>query len=342
LPDSRDDSLMNRFDRLGLRRFRGRDAVLAVLIAALLLVLFEGASVRHAGETMGPGLGRDFVLAVGRPAGWIADRLPLASVSRDATSWLSPDRKLGSAGGGFASARTAVAGTQVPLVTPDAFDPAAIGAPPAPKRRLRTLLVTGDSMVMPLDADLAQQLVPKGVHVIQDPHIGTGISNTFIADWGRLSTGQVARDHPDAVVMFLGANDGFPMRGPDGRQVQCCGTDWAAIYANRARQMADTYRQNGAARVYWLTLPTPRGSARQAIARVVNAAIAVAAQPWADQVRVIDTVPIFTPGGVYRDAMKIGGAQTLVRQSDGIHLNDAGSKLLASTVLAELARENTY
>jgi hypothetical protein len=207
---------------------------------------------------------------------------------------------------------------------------------------LRTLLVTGDSMVMPLDADLAQQLVPKGVHVIQDPHIGTGISNTFIADWGRLSTGQVARDHPDAVVMFLGANDGFPMRGPDGRQVQCCGTDWAAIYANRARQMADTYRQNGAARVYWLTLPTPRGSARQAIARVVNAAIAVAAQPWADQVRVIDTVPIFTPGGVYRDAMKIGGAQTLVRQSDGIHLNDAGSKLLASTVLAELARENTY
>jgi hypothetical protein len=291
---------------------------------------------------MNPGIGRDLVLAIGRPAGSVADGLPLASVSHEATAWLSPDQNL-SGPGGFAAktAATAVAGHISP-VTPDAFDPATIGAQPRPRRALHSLLVTGDSMSMPLDADLAQHLVGKGVHVVRDPHIGTGISNTFIVDWGMLSARQVRQDHPDAVVVFIGANDGFPMTGPDGHEVACCSAEWAAIYANRARQMANSYRQNGAAYVYWLTLPTPREAARQTIARAVNAAIEVAAQPWADQVRVIDTVPTFTPGNIYRDSISIRGTQTIVRQADGVHLNDAGAGLLASIVLARIGQDFTY
>ena len=111
--------------------------------------------------------------------------------------------------------------------------------------------------------------------MIQDPHLGSGISNTLLVDWGKLAALQVREHHPDAVVIFIGANEGFPMLGPEGREVECCSTEWAAIYANRVRQMANTYRQNGMARVYWLTLPTPREAARRSIARVVNAAIEV-------------------------------------------------------------------
>ena len=69
---------MNRFDRMGLRCFRARDGVLAVLLAAILLVISQGASIRKAGEQMNPGIGRELMLAVGRPAGWISDQLPLA------------------------------------------------------------------------------------------------------------------------------------------------------------------------------------------------------------------------------------------------------------------------
>ena len=70
--------------------------------------------------------------------------------------------------------------------------------------------------------------------------------------------------------------------------------------------------------------------------------MAVAAEPWRTSVRVVDSVPIFTPGGRYRDAMPVAGRQTLVRQSDGIHLNDAGSSVLATVVLAALARDFRY
>ena len=64
-------------------------------------------------------------------------------------------------------------------------------------------------------------------------------------------------------------------------------------------------------------------------------------QPWADQIRIIDTVPIFTPNETYRDAMSINGSQTIVRQSDGIHLNEAGSSLLAGIVLGRIEQDFT-
>ena len=150
------------------------------------------------------------------------------------------------------------------------------------------------------------------------------------------------KDHPDAVVVFIGANEGFPMKGPDGRQVECCGAAYAAIYATRVRQLMNTYRQAGAARVYWLTLPFPRDRDRQEIARAVNAAISVAAQPWRSQVRVLDTVPIFTPGGVYRDAMDVDGREKIVRESDGIHLNQTGSSVLADALIPLIERDFTH
>jgi lysophospholipase L1-like esterase len=341
MPEPRDDSMMSRFDRAGLRRFRAREGVVAVLVAAVLLVLFEGSSVLKAGREMNPGVGREIVVAVGRPTNWIARRLPLASAASTATGWLNPEPNL-SGPGGFASARALARGGQVPPVTPAAFEPGALGEAPPRRALLHSLLVTGDSMSMPLDEDLARRLVGRGVHVIQDPHIGTGISTTFVVDWGKLSAAQVRRDHPQAVVVFIGANDGFPLEGPEGREVACCSAEWAAIYASRARQMMNTYRQGGAARVYWMTLPAPRDPARRRIARVVNAAIEVAAQPWRSQVRVLDTVPIFTPSFVYRDAMEVEGQQTIVRQADGIHLNEAGSNVLADHVIELLKRDFTY
>jgi hypothetical protein len=332
---------MSRFDERGARRYRARDAVLIIVIAALLLGLFEGPSVLHAGQQH-TGLGGEIIRDVGRPFASASKNLYLADVASSATSFLSPDQNLGSASGAFTGAGSGASTAQaIPPVSAQAFDPTTLGLPASAKRRLHTVLVTGDSMSQPLDADLAQRLVPRGVRVIRDPHIGTGISNSQILDWGKLSVSQVKNDHPDAVVVFIGAAEGFPMAGDGGRQVDCCSAEWAAIYAQRVRILANTYRQGGGARVYWITLPDPRDAARERIARVVNAAIVVGVQPWAAEVRVIDSVPIFTPAG-YRDAMSVGGVQTIVREPDGIHLNDAGSRFLAGYVLSDISRDFTY
>ena len=328
------ESVHEAYDRPGARGFSAREAILCIFLAALLLCAFEGPSIRRSGERMDPGIQRTMVLAVGKPAGWVGDRLGLARISSDATAWLSPDKNL-SDKAGFANLPAGAAG-KLPPVTPDSFDPVTLGGKPLPHRPLRTVLVTGDSMATPLDTEVARRLAGRsGVKVIREPHLGTGISKSLLVDWGKLSAQQVADEKPDAVVVFIGANEGFAMPGPGGKDVECCGPAYAAVYANRVRRMMDTYRQKGAARVYWLTLPTPRGKDRQDVARVVNAAIKVAAEPLMSTVRVLDTVPIFTPGNRYRDAMN----GTIVRQSDGIHLNEAGAKIAAAQVMARINRD---
>jgi lysophospholipase L1-like esterase len=330
-------------DRPTGRRLRARDAIICIFVTAFLLVLLKGESIRSTGEKMDPGTERSVVRAIGAPAGWLADRLPLDDAVTRATAFLSPDDKLTGGAGSFdtppaGAGAAAVLGAVTPI-TPDAFDPAALGEKPKLLPKLGTLLVTGDSLAQPLDVELARRLSSKGVKTFRDAHLGTAITKTDLVDWGQLSALQVRQRKPDAVVMFLGANEGFPMPGAGGRLVQCCGPAWAALYATRARRMMDTYRRKGAARVYWLTLPLPRDAARQKIARSVNAAIFVAAQPFRSQVRILDMTAIFTPRGRYRAAMAVAGRNTIVRRPDGIHLNDAGARLAADTVNRRLSAD---
>jgi lysophospholipase L1-like esterase len=332
-------------DRATGRTLRARDALTCVFVAVILLLLVEGASIRNTGKKMDSGIQRSVVLAVGHPAGWLADQLPLAAAADKVTSFLSPDDDLSGGPGGFNSAPVGGgpvqvagegrAGAAAPITT-DSFDPADLGVKPKPLPQLKNLLVTGDSLAQPLDVQLARKLAGDGVVTTRDAHLGTGISKTDIVDWGLLSTKQVKDKKPDAVVMFMGANEGFPFPAAGGGNVTCCSAEWAVTYATRARRMMDTYRRGGDARVYWLTLPMPRAPARQKVARAVNAAIAVAAEPFRSQVRVLDMSDVFTPGGQYRAAMTVGGRETLVRRPDGIHLNDAGAGVALGIVLARL------
>ena len=318
------------------RHGSARDALVAVGLCALLLLAFDGRSIRHSGQEMSPGWERSLVLAVGRPAGAFSDLAGLARVKDRLVGWVHPKDAL-SGPGGFDEGATSAAVGGVPPVTPDAFDPRALGARPVAPRALRTVLVTGDSLSQPLDAKVARAFskAAAGVKVVRDARIGTGISQSDLVDWGRLSVAQVRKDRPEAVVVFMGANEGFDMRS-GAVTVKCCGAPWAAEYAYRVRRVMNTFRQGGAARVYWLNLPLPRDPARQRISRAVNAAIAVAAEPYRAQVRVLDTAALFTPGGRYRDAMTVGGRQRIVREADGIHLNDAGAGVALPPVLAAL------
>lgn len=320
-----DDSLMERFDRWDLMRFRAADAVKATTLTALLLLLFAGGSVREAADELDPGLGRDVVKAIGGPTGWVSDRLPLADTRRDLTAWLSPEAELG--GGRFEAASDAPRSDSA--------------ATPTTPGELSTLLVTGDSLATPLDIEVARQLADQGsgVEIIRDPHLATGISNSNLVDWGQLSTSQAAEDDPDAVVVFIGANEGYPLPAGGGSQVSCCGPEWKAEFESRVGQMMDNYLEGGADRIYWLTVPTQRDPDRLQISAAVNEAIAAAAADRRGSVHVIDTVATFTPGDVYRDSMVIGGKDQIVRESDGIHLNEAGSALAAEIVLEAIDQD---
>ena len=146
-------------------------------------------------------------------------------------------------------------------------------------------------------------------------------------DWVAQARRQATR-RPHATVMFIGANDGFAIGG-----AACCDAAWEKAYTARVKRMMASYRRGGAGRVYWLTLPTPRDGARARIYAAVNRAIKAAAADFAaDEVEVVDLVKIFTPGNRFRSSIN---GQT-VRQGDGIHLNVAGAKIAARTVIGRM------
>ncbi len=320
------------------RRLRARDAVKVVALTSLLLLLFAGSAVEGAGEQMDRGVERSIVLAVGKPAGWVADNLPFEDAADSALAVVSPDDELD--GQGFdAPTQSEPARGGIPPITRDQFDPHELGARAKAPRELKTLLVTGDSMSIPLDSELAKRLTADGVTVERDPHVGTGISKSGVLDWAKLSTKHVRDLEPQAIVVFIGANEGFPLPKPGGGEIDCCGPDWAVVYAARARRIMNTYRQGGAARVYWLGVPLPRDALRREVQRSVNAAFEVAAQPWRSQVRLIDLVTVFTPGGRYRDAMEVDGRRQIVREADGNHLNRKGAEVAADVVLEAVKRD---
>lgn len=333
-----DDPPRTLIDLSRARRWDVRATLKAIAIVVVLLFITSGPGIREAGEEMEPGVGRTVVLAVGEPAGALGDVIPLHEVAAEATAWLSTDEDLGE-GAGFSAvaAETGEPGAVQP-VGPEAIDPAALGEQPR-KLELNKLLVTGDSLAMPLDATLARRLADRGVEVVRDPRIGTGISKDILLDWSKQATKHAGSEQPDAVVMFIGANEGFPLENAEGREVECCGAEWAALYATRVRTMMNTYRRDGATRVYWLTVMTPRDGDRAEISRAVNAGIVAAAAPYRAHVDVLDMVPIFTPGFRYRASMPVDGEDTIVRESDGIHLNDRGSELAADTVMAALEQD---
>jgi len=320
------------------RRLKARDAVRLVAAATLLLVLFEGSAVNSAGHQMDAGWERSIVLGVGKPTGWIAGHLPLEDAADGALAYISPDEDL-SGQKGFDEQPTEATPRGIPPITVDQFDPVQLGARAKSPGKLEKLLVTGDSLSIPLDSALAKRLVADGVKVDRDPHVGTGISKEGVVDWAKLSAQQVSDHKPDAVVVFIGANEGFPLPGPGGKQIDCCGPDWAAVYAGRARRLMDTYRQGGAARVYWLGVPLPRAAPRQKVQRTVNAAFDVAAQPWRSQVRLLDLTSVFTPNGKYRAGMEVDGREQVVREPDGNHLNRKGAEVAADLVLRAVRRD---
>jgi hypothetical protein len=206
-------------------------------------------------------------------------------------------------------------------------------------RRLR-VLATGDSMIQIIDGDLKRRLARRGaISVRSDAHISTGISKPFMFNWPAHARASARELHPDLTVMFLGANDGFPIGTPSGAKVPCCDAAWVREYARRARTMMRFYARRGAGTVYWLLLPAPRSARFRAVFEPVNQALRTAASSFPGPVRLIDLGATFTPHGRFRARMRWHGKLRTVRQGDGVHLSVAGASIATELIVRQMRRD---
>jgi hypothetical protein len=199
------------------------------------------------------------------------------------------------------------------------------------------LLATGDSMIQIIDGFLDQRLPNTNVH--SDARISTGISKPFMLDWPLHARAQARSIRPDATVVFIGANDGFPLHTRSGAKVSCCGKAWIDAYANRASGMMSSYARRGAGSVYWATLPAARSAGFRRVYRAVNAALRDAARRHPGEVRLVRLAKVFTPGFAFRQSIRWHGRLVSVRQADGVHLNVAGASIAATLIIRAMRRD---
>ena len=275
---------------------------------ALLLVLFEGASIRGAGEQMDPGIGRDVVLPVGKPAGWIAR--PAAARATPPTT-----RRRGCRPTTTSTRRGRFA---------DAGGAAAAPGPAGHRRRVRPRR--------------ARRRSPRRRgRCARCSSPATRCPRRLTRSW-RAGSGRTRRRgrprpaprhrHLEELPRRLGPAVGRAgpqararrrrrlhrrQRGLPAARSRTAQRSSAAAPTGRPRTptacgaMMNTYRAEGAgARLLGhaadAARPRPRsGSAASSTPRSTSPP-----QPWRAQVRVIDTCAIFTPEG-YRDAMAVDG-----------------------------------
>ncbi len=206
--------------------------------------------------------------------------------------------------------------------------------PAVTKGQPRVLALAGDSMMAVGLSDilLRETAADPNVRVIKAFRSGTGLARPDVFDWMQEYPAMIGSEHPDAVIVAIGANDGQGFV-EDGK-VLSFGTDaWVQVYQERIAAFIGRLTQDGAT-VVWVGLP-PMKSAQynQKTAEINRIAYTVVSKTphatWWNPLPYIGG-----EAGAYREFQTTpDGRSTRLRAPDGIHLSDEGAMLLSSPLM---------
>lgn len=221
-----------------------------------------------------------------------------------------------------------------PPPAPEASIPAPSYPGPRPTRdHPLNLLVTGDSLSAYVGQQVERLTAPSGlVRVTTRSYVGSGLTVPGNVSWPRTAEQEVSELHPGAVVVLLGANDGYNL-GPYGPTT----AGWGRAYDQRVASLMRTFVDGARSTVFWATPSAVRSDTLTRIYANENRFVPLAADavPGAHYVDVFRTIA----GGRYTDAVNVGGRTVPFHQSDGIHYTLDGAALPASMIVRALERQ---
>lgn len=196
------------------------------------------------------------------------------------------------------------------------------------------VLVAGDSLVLQVGNGVTRlaERMPLETKVVSKPI--SGLSRPDFYDWPAVLHQTLAAFKPDVTVLMFGNNDKQDVM-VDGKRIERWTPEWWALY--RARVDAVLALATGAgSRVVWVGMPVMRSSAFAETARRFNAVYAEACA--AADASFVDTYRVLSDEEGRYTAYLPGpsGQPVLMRNSDGIHLTEAGGDLVASDIARAL------
>ncbi len=192
------------------------------------------------------------------------------------------------------------------------------------------LWVGGDSLAGELGPTLGTELAPTGiVQTTVDFRVGSGLHDNSLRNWPERAPSQMASYTPDVAIFVIGANDASIV-GSDTNA-------WAPGYRAKVSEMMDLLGGADHHRtVYWVGPPTMGSPSLDRGAKALGALMADEAHHH-PHVVYVDAYSMFSgPDGGYSSHLNLpaalGGPDTLVRISDGVHFTNAGASYIAYNV----------
>lgn len=301
---------------------------LVVLIALLTAAIFNADAMVRAGEGMKLGTTRDITLSVARPLADVTGFLQLNEPRKAFDLAFGQESKT-------ASGTELETGSATILKQKAKREAKPVWRQPTAAKPL-DVLVTGDSEADLVGLRMADLDTGDLLTVDTVARNGTALTNPGFFNWELNAEQEMSSRDPDAVVMLIGANDGFNVT-VDGELFAPGTPEWEAEFARRVAVVMKTLSGDGKRPVYWVPPPTARDQTYNEIYRSQNRAVKRAAES-VEGARYVD---IFSTigNGKYSDDIEVNGRKVLGRQSDGIHFNREGAEVPASLVLAAMAED---
>lgn len=301
---------------------------LVVLIALLTAAIFNADAMVRAGEGMKLGTTRDITLSVARPLADVTGFLQLDEPRKGFDAAFGQESKT-------ASGTELETGSKAILKKKAKREAKPVWRQPTPAEPL-DVLVTGDSEADLVGLKMADLNTDDLLTVDTVARNGTALTNPGFFNWELNAQQEMSSRDPDAVVMLIGANDGFNVE-VDGELFAPGTPEWETEFARRVAVVMKTLSGDGKRPVYWVPPPTARDQTYNEIYRSQNRAVALAAES-VEGARYVD---IFSTigNGRYSDDIEVDGRKVLGRQSDGIHFNREGAEVPAGLVLAAMAKD---
>jgi uncharacterized protein len=201
-----------------------------------------------------------------------------------------------------------------------------------------SILEIGDSLGEDLGIGLENELGADPLVRVYAEAVGdTGLANLGFYNWPAELESELQQYHPQAVIVFLGANDG---QGFDvnGEAVEYGTPAWISAYTARVDTVMDEATAAGA-RVLWVGMPIMQPAWLVPIVELVNSIYRAQAAVHKGVTYYSSWALFSNAAGQYTEYIAgPGGEQIQLRDDDGIHLDTPGCDRLAQALIAPMDR----
>ncbi|MBF0528185.1 MAG: DUF459 domain-containing protein [Deltaproteobacteria bacterium] len=203
------------------------------------------------------------------------------------------------------------------------------------KRRPKTILIVGDSMIME-GFGVALQRAMKGftgLNVVREGRYSTGLTRPDYFDWTPYLKELIQKHQPDVLVISLGANDPQDILDENRKRFFVASEGWNALYGTRARDLLKIPAEKGIV-TFWVGLPIMGPAVYSTRIQNLNSVVqsACASNPLSFFVdtwlTLADASQKYT--SYLRDAT---GKSIRIRASDNIHVTEAGGEIMVQQFL---------